>query len=320
MHLKIKIIAVGLCFLLQGISYAEASTPAEPTTSSEKTRVQDAKPIEIMVLGVDHLYQLYQQSKSSDVLSEKKQRELKRLRHDLEKFAPQQIMLEVDQKDQAALTKEYQQFLAGNLDLASLEYGRSERYQIGFRMGKALGLKDMYAADFYEGMPQMAFAKGENLEIFLNGMKRLQQTVRPLSQQVKQDKISLYDYLTVMNTPEAVRFTHGIIFNLPAYVTHGDFREEVKEKIDFGRINTAYIGAQYIGRFYQRNLNIYSNILSGQQQSQAQRVLAIFGQLHVGVLQELLQHNPAYSVVSPLRYLDGHGAEALNADFTLSQP
>jgi pheromone shutdown protein TraB len=68
-------------------------------------------------------------------------------------------------------------------------------------------------------------------------------------------------------------------------------------------VDTEYIGAHFITLFYNRNLKIYSNMLRAQQQSQAERVLAVFGVAHVGVLEELFAANPAYHVVHAATYL-----------------
>jgi len=194
-------------------------------------------------------------------------------------------------------------------------YGRSERYQLGYKLAQTLGLKDLSAADFYDYTPQWALDSGNNIERYQAALSDLQGNVRPIAMSVQQDELSLYDYLTLMNQPETISFTHRILFNTPAYVMQGDFSEDFKEDIEMDNINTDYIGAEFIGLFYQRNLNIYSNILNAQLESGAQRVLVIFGQLHIGVLQELFANNPNYEIVSPLEYLHSDEAERLATQF-----
>lgn len=280
------------------------------------SRVDNQASVEIMLLGVDHLSQLYNHTPESDVYSDKKQLELAQLRRDLAVFAPQQIMLEVESGNQKQLSIDYQSYVSGKLNIQQQPNGRSEKYQLGFKLAKQLGLKDLYAANHYDYTPQSALASGDNIEYFQAALKGLQNTVRPLSTKVKNDKLSLYDYLTFMNKPELVRFTHRILFNVPAKVVNGDFTESAKQKINMDVINHQYIGAEYIGLFYQRNLKIYSNILIGQMASGAQKILVIFGQLHIGVLQELLRENPDYQLVSPIDYLDDNNAKEIDTDLS----
>lgn len=105
-----------------------------------------------------------------------------------------------------------------------------------------------------------------------------------------------------MNQPENIALSQRTIFNTPAYVTNGNYREKVLSST-LSDEQQRYIGADYIARFYSRNLKIYSNILAAQQQQRASRVLFIIGQLHVGVLASLLNDNPHFQVISPLQYL-----------------
>ncbi|PTY37275.1 hypothetical protein BGP77_02480 [Saccharospirillum sp. MSK14-1] len=237
------------------------------------------------------------------------------MRDDLAAFAPQQIMLEAERGEQAQLSDDYQAYLNGELSINDQPYGRSERYQLGFKLAQTLELNDLTAADFYAYTPQSALNSGQNIEHYQAALGNLQRNIRPLIQAVQNDELSLYDYLTLMNQPQTISFTHRILFNTPAYVMHGDFNENAKQQIDMEGVNTDYIGAEFIGLFYQRNLNIYSNILNAQLASGAQRVLVIFGQLHVGVLQELLANNPHYEIVSPLNYLHSDEAERLATSF-----
>lgn len=100
-----------------------------------------------------------------------------------------------------------------------------------------------------------------------------------------------------MNKPELIKLTHRIIFNTPAYVINGEFDKNGKNTVNLGTIDTNYIGAEYITLFYNRNLKIYSNILNLQLTHQPKKMLLIIGQLHVGVLKDLVEENPNFSLV-----------------------
>ena len=107
-----------------------------------------------------------------------------------------------------------------------------------------------------------------------------------------------------MNQDKFIDLSHNLIFNIPAYVINGEFSENGTNTVDIGEIDNKYIGAEYITLFYNRNLKIYSNILNTQLTHKSNKILVIIGQLHVGVLKDLLSHNPNYKVIDTSEYLD----------------
>ncbi|RAK66200.1 hypothetical protein DLM85_13995 [Hymenobacter edaphi] len=225
------------------------------------------------------------------------------MRQQLSRFRPDAIMVEAEPAEQGRLDSLFARYQAGQLDLAALPDGRSERYQVGFALAKELGLPGVRAVDYYAATTQSLLQSGTNYDAFARDLRLMQTTSRPLKALVQHDSLSVYDYIALANQPALVNLIHRAIFNTPAMVTDGAFSPQGKNTVDLGPVDTAYIGAHYISLFYNRNLKIYSNILRAQQQSQAKRVLVIFGVAHVGVLQELLAANPAYEVTPAAAYL-----------------
>ncbi|WP_245711968.1 DUF5694 domain-containing protein [Hymenobacter psychrophilus] len=263
---------------------------------------QTAK-IQVMVVGSDHLSQLYNKQPESDVFSPKKQAELAKVRVQLAKFRPDVILVEAEAKEQPQLDSLYALYRQGSLRLEDLPTGRSERYQIGFKLAHQLGLPSPKGVDYYAATSQSLLSSGTNIEAFTQDLRLLQTTVRPLKALVQKDSLSLYDYLALANQPALVGLMHRMQFNTPALVMNGSFSASGTNTNDLGSVDTEYIGAHYITLFYNRNLKIYSNILRAQQQTQGKRVMALFGVAHVGVLEELLAVNPAYEVVHAANYL-----------------
>lgn len=254
-------------------------------------------------MGFDHLSQLYNKHPESDVFSPKKQAELAKLRAQLARFRPEIILVEAELREQPQMDSLYERYRAGQLVLAALPAGRSERYQVGFALAKQLGLPAPRGIDYYASTSQNILNTGRNISSFQGDLQRLQATVRPLRRLVQHDSLSLYDYLALANQPAMVALSHRALFNTPALATSGTFAASGTNTQDLGRVDTAYIGAHYITLFYNRNLKIYTNILRAQQQTQARRVLVMMGQAHVGVLQELCAANPNYRVVPAASYL-----------------
>lgn len=272
-----------------------------PTESLAQARA--SAKIQVMVVGADHLNQLYNQQPQSDVFSPKKQAELAQVRTHLARFRPDLILVEAEPKEQPQIDSLYALYQQGRLDLSSLPTGRSERYQIGFALAKQLQLPSPKGVDYYAATSQSLLSTGTNIEAYRQELKQLQTTARPLKALVQHDSLSLYDYFALLNQPELVALLHHLQFNTPALVTNGTFAPGGTNTVDAGPIDTAYIGAHFITLFYNRNLKIYTNMLRAQQQSQATRVLALFGLAHVGVQEELFAANPSYQVVHATKYL-----------------
>lgn len=265
---------------------------------------QQTEPVQIMFLGFDHLSQLANGKPESEVFSPKKQAELAKLNTALTRFAPDMIMVEVEPREQPRLDSLFRLYRAGSLNLAELDGGRSETYQVGFALGKLLNHPRIYGIDHYDATSQSLLSKGENIEIFRQGLQKLQSTARPLKKAVQQDSLSLFDYVVAINRPELIQLTHRLFYNTPALVVNGDFSESGTHSADRSKLDKAHIGAEFISLFYSRNLKIYSNIWTTQLNNRGRKLLVIMGQTHVGVLQDLVKENPAYKIISPLTYLE----------------
>lgn len=257
---------------------------------------------QVMIVGFDHLNQLYNQQPSSDVFSAKKQAEINRLNTCLQAYAPDMVMVEVDQSEQPRIDSLYRLYVANKLDLRDLKEGRSETYQVGFALAKRLKHERVYCADHYEATSQSLLTEGENIELFQQGLQRLQGFARPLKKRVQQDSLSIYDYIRTLNQPDKIALTHNLFYNLPALVVNGDFSKTATNTVDVSRIDRRYIGAEFISLFYTRNLKIYTNVLVSQRRQRGRKLLLLFGQTHVGVLQEMVRANPDYKLVSLLDY------------------
>jgi hypothetical protein len=270
-----------------------------------------AAKIQVLVVGAEHLSQLYNKQPESDVFSPKKQAELAQVLQQLARFRPDAIMLEREPKEQGQLDSLYTLYQRGSLQLNTLPTGRSESYQLGFALARQLGLPSPKAVDYYAATSQSLLSTGTNIGAYTQDLKLLQTTARPLRRLVQHDSLSLYEYLALINQPAIINLVHRVQFNTPAQVMHGSFAANGTNTVDLGRVDTTYIGAHFITLFYNRNLKIYSNILRAQRQSQARRVLILFGAAHVGVLEELLGVNPAYQVVHASAYLKPHKIKLL---------
>lgn len=262
-----------------------------------------ADKTQVMVVGSDHLQQLYNKEPQSDVFSPKKQAELAKVRAQLARFRPDVILVEAEPAEQPQLDSLYALYKGGKLRLEDLPTGRSERYQIGFALARELGLPSPKGVDYYASTSQGLLSTGTNIGAFTQDLRLVQGVARPLKALVQKDSLALNDFIALVNQPTIINLVHRMQFNTPALVMNGSFAPGGINTVDLGKVDTTYIGAHFITLFYNRNLKIYSNILRAQQQTRARRVMVLFGIAHVGVLKELLAVNPAYEVVPAAKYL-----------------
>lgn len=265
---------------------------------------QSDNQVEILLVGFDHLSQMDNGTPTSNIFSAKKQQEIKLIADKLAAFKPTMIMVEKEPDEQEMLDSLFMAYKNGNLELSDIENGASETYQVGFRLAKKLGLNGAKGIDHYESTSQSLLSSGENIEIFKNGLQLLMKIARPMKAKVQQDSLSIYQYIKIMNRDKLIDLTHKLIFNMPAYVMNGEFSENATNTVDIGEIDNKYIGAEYITLFYNRNLKIYTNILNTQLKYKAERIVLFMGQLHIGVLRDLLKDNSKFKIIKASEYFD----------------
>ncbi len=252
--------------------------------------------VKIALLGTFHFNQFHDtESETNNFFGTKRQQEIEMVIEKLKAFNPDQIYIEREPKYQTQIDSLYGLYKSDKLKLNEFENGAGEVYQLAFRLAKALDLEGPKCVNHYESTSQSLLSSGSNIEKYQSALKKFQNLGRSVVGAFLQGKASLLETLLKMNLPENIALSHQLLFNIPAYVQEGEFVSY--EKNDKETIDKRYIGAEFISLFYERNLKIYSNILNTQMESNDQRILFITGQVHVGVLQELLGKNDHFDVI-----------------------
>ncbi len=260
------------------------------------THAQENQKTEISLLGTFHFNQFHNsESSNNNFFGAKKQKEIAFVLKRLKDFKPDQIYIEREPQYQAQIDSLYGLYKNNKLKLEKLENGAGEVYQLAFRLAKALDLKTPKCVNHYESTPQSLLSSGSNIEKYQSTLKNFQDLGRSVVGKLLQGEASLLETLLKMNLPENISLSHDLLFNIPAYVQDGEFSSY--DKVSKASIDKRYIGAEFISLFYERNLKIYSNILNTQLKHNDQRILFITGQVHVGVLQELLSKNKHFKVI-----------------------
>ncbi len=252
--------------LLQGIAAAQEQS---------KTRV--------MILGVYHFNNPNADVIKTDYpdhLSEKKQREIAEVLDLLAKFKPTKILVEAAPEN-VSVQYDYQNYLKGEYKLAA-----NEIYQLGFRLAKRLGHKQIYLADNRMGMDfnsVMAAAQETKNMQFLEAFQKAMAEI--VQMQKRHAQITVREALSELNEPELQNRTRDYYLQLN--------RVRSKDK---------FVGADVLAGWYQRNFRILTNILQAIESPQ-DRVLVIFGQSHVPYLREGIKSDPNLQLVEPNDFL-----------------
>ena len=260
------------------------------------------EPTKVMLFGSTHFGQesFHKQGESMDLFSAARQKEVADINNQIAKYKPDLILIEREPSEQHTVDSLYQLYQDGKLQFNQLKYGRAEEYQFGYNLAKQLGLSHVYGVNFYQGLSTRLFKDGKNLEAFTNSLTNYSLRGRSLDEQLKERKLSLKGYLLQLNSPELYQLTYYNIYINPVRVTNGSFGK-VDNTVDTTRIDKEHIGAEYVSIFYNRELKIFSNILSAQQTYQGKRILVIMGQRHAASLSKLFANDPAFTLV-PLSY------------------
>lgn len=220
--------------------------------------------------------------KFTKVKSEKRQAEIKILIESLKKFNPTKIAVERPYRSEEELNKKYADYVNGSYVLTE-----EETDQIAFRLARELNHKRLYLAYSpvqYAFDSTVAFA-GRNGQSKL--IDSIIENARELAEEY--DKIALngtiQDAVYYLNTDGAIDKNHF------GYILLSQIGNE-KSKI----------GAETVGDWYKSNIKIFENIRQ-LADSNTERILVIYGQGHLKILNQLIDDTPELELVKINKYL-----------------
>lgn len=241
----------------------------------------------VMVLGTHH----FRQEQHYDELSAENQQLLKQLIEALEKFQPTKVVIEWEPSFAATTNEKYQNYLKGEFSIDSLA---NEVYQLGFRMAKQMGHDSIYLFDdqtpFIGSLEGFTFDKfgayaEEQDPIFFKAHEALL-IERYGKNQTALQALNLYDYLLMINSPEANKINAQRMHMYEVRVG----------------IQKNWQGPDWLGRFYRRNVRMMANVLQFTD-VEKDRILIIVGDNHKWILDQLFEYTPDFKRVSSYDYL-----------------
>ena len=234
----------------------------------------------IMIIGTFHMQAKNDINNFSqeDMLKNSKH-ELKELVDKLSKFKPTRIAVEYRKTNQEILNNEFEKYIALGSD--SLD----EVDQIAFPIAKKLGHKKVHAIDWME-MGAVQHGCGEVIDYLHLNQPRLEKEINGFeTEPVDLEKETINQAFQRLNSKENVDKTVAYYMN-------------------YARIGSEeYYGNGWLIWWYQRNLNIFTNICSLVEESNDERILLLIGAAHKGILEQFFKNIMKFEIVDVLNYL-----------------
>ncbi len=212
-----------------------------------------------------------------NILTEKRQAEVKVVLQKLLDFRPDKIFVEAPPSAQARLDSNFNKYKAGELALKA-----GELHQIGFRLAKELNLPGLLAVDYTEAeFPFDSLVKSATeakqfylLGYFKNTIDSIQRVFNE-SLKVKTVRELLLD----QNTREVTALQVGMYYDFLVAGKEGN-----------------HVGSYLTSEWWRRNMIIYENILK-RLNGREERILVIFGSGHTALLEEMMKYNKKIEIV-----------------------
>jgi hypothetical protein len=195
----------------------------------------------------------------------------------------------------------YALYQQNRLVLDSLPDGRSEIFQMGFVLGKRLGLKRIYCVNTVGGTSQSILNQGTNIKLYEDATTEHRANTGPVMEKWESGALTMSGLLAFINSRALLQQLHTLVYRTPARVTDGTLKPD--PMVDASFISPHYVGAEFISVIYNRDLKIYSNIVTTQMAARSSRILTIIGARHVASLQGIFNTDPAYRVVEAAAYV-----------------
>lgn len=234
--------------------------------------------IKVLVIGTYHMGNPGLDKfnmKADDVSTPERQKEIKEFTDALARFKPSIVCVESSYSKNNKLNSQYQSYLTGTYQLTNNEVD-----QVGLRLAKVSGLTEVYGIDAkapFEMDSVIALAQKSNNTKFLEGLNGIGKMVEDMNQKLYQ--LSISQYYLYLNDPKLVTTGHQLYLSM-ARVCQGE----------------NYAGADVVADWYERNLRIYGN-LSRIPQKAGDRIVILYGQGHLKILQDLIRDSNDYELV-----------------------
>ena len=252
----------------------------------------------LMILGSGHLANWGADRinyRMDDVRAPKRQAELQALADQLAQFKPTKIAVEVDERWDADLQKEYNGYLKDSFQLEPHEI-----HQIGFRLAKDMGHPKVYCVDYFRDDPIVREDLDHDLIDWGTFAEANDQ--KHLLGPSPTGKMTQDEHGKIWIEPEK----YEPIIDMYIRINQDEkIRKNLRDYLRIARIGLQdqYPGANWVAHsWYPRNLKTFVN-LTRITESEDERILLIIGAGHLGFLKQIAEDSEFYHIESPLQYL-----------------
>lgn len=272
--------------MLGAIVTTTALAAASPAATTE--------PVEVMVLGSYHMGNPGRDLvniKADDVTQPKRQAELQAIADEIARWKPTKVLVEM-QRPAPFTIEQYRAFTPDQL-----KTNPNEIYQIGFRIAKQLGHRDVYGFDENpaDGEPDYfpfgkvdAYARANGKAELIDSMMAFYKG-RAAEEEKVQAQLSVAELLLRHNDAEGERLDHGRGYYGLLAVGDADTQP----------------GAELNAYWYMRNAKMFSKL--GLIAEPGDRVLVLVGAGHNYWLRHFTKETPGFVNVDPRPYLEAAG-------------
>jgi hypothetical protein len=213
-----------------------------------------------------------------DVLTPGRQAEITKITNALADFRPTKVMAEWP-ADLASVR--YGEYLAGNL-----APDRNEVVQLGFRLAKTVGLKQVYGIDAngdfpYEPIQVFAKEHGQS-ELLERANADIESLVQAQTDLLKSKGIGAT--LRYLNDPDRISRDNGF------------YRQMLRVGL-----GPQQPGVELLTAWYRRNFLICANLIQNTQPGD--RIIVFYGSGHAFLLRQCVAESPGFVLVEPNRFL-----------------
>ncbi|MDY0781443.1 DUF5694 domain-containing protein [Tenacibaculum sp. IB213877] len=218
----------------------------------------------------------------TDVKDIRRQQEIKDIVQSLKVYNPTKIAVERPYKSENELNNNYRNYLNGSYKLTA-----EETDQIAFRLAKELNHKRLFLVHSpvqYAFDSAVVFAKKNGQSYLIDSITKNAKQLAKEYDQIAEKK-TIKEAIYYLNTHKAIDKNHY------SYILLSQIGNKQNK-----------IGAEAVGDWYKSNIKIFENIRQ-LIDSNSERVLVIYGQGHLKILNQLIKDTPELELIMINKYL-----------------
>jgi len=238
---------------------------------------EDEATIQVLPLGSFHFAGA---PDVNDLAAPVQQAEIRAVADSILRFQPTKVAIEREVEDEAYVDSLYQNYRAGRGSLRV-----NEAYQLGFRLAKRQGHKQVYSIDYRRAWPMDSVVTWAQTHkpSFVRYAKRWRKKMNAITDSLHRTA-PLREILLHFNSEQFLRRIQAMRMRT----------------LEVGA-GSSYIGVEPPASVARRNMRIFANLLAAAEPGD--RILIVYGAGHSHYFREYVRGHPEMELVDPTAYL-----------------